>query len=220
MVETEYSSLSMERQMQAAYFRLDQKLVWLPIVFLLLRMWGIIRFFISIWCDRQVPDGCCSILHNQVLIYLQSICDPGQGWSNALLFVIFNQKIAYRLFPCLQPLGEWCSLRLKGLVPRKWRGERKVQKKAFESGTKEKAKNIQQVPTGDEQVGVKGRPIGGGGQREDERTSLLFNDSIASTSTNMSSSVLYHSAGTTPVAGEVGGVKVSKPRNPSINSRL
>ena len=91
----------MRRQVQAAFIKVDQKLIWLPIVFLLLRVWGNIRFFMSI-------DGSSTLVYNNILVYLQSICDPGQGWSNALFFVIFNHKISQRLCPCIYTCGNLC----------------------------------------------------------------------------------------------------------------
>lgn len=104
---TTYGYSSIERKMKSAFYNVDQKLLWIPIVFLLIRMWGNLRFFISLapschyTCDHRVvvlPD-CYSVLYHPILVYLQSIGDPGQGWSNALLFVVFHKPIADRLFP-------------------------------------------------------------------------------------------------------------------------
>lgn len=192
--------------MQAAYSKLDQKLIWLPVAFLLLRIWGNIRFFISIGCSSD-DIRCCRVLYHPSLVFLQSIGDPGQGWSNALLFVIFNQRIAQRLCPCLSPLGEWCCLRLKGLNPREWWG-----RGGRGSGRRDgKPRVINRVTTGGE------------GRRGGERNPLLLSDSLTSTgsvSTNVStSSVLYHSTGTTAVVGDNEKLKFSRPKNPSINSK-
>ena len=94
--------------MKAAFYNVDQTLIWIPAVFLIVRIWGTLRFFISLLpschyvCDDEVVvlPGCRTFLYNPWLVYLQSIGDPGQGWSNALLFVIFHRPIARRLFPC------------------------------------------------------------------------------------------------------------------------
>ena len=107
--------------MKAAFYHVDQILLWIPFVFLLVRLWGTLRFFISLVpachriCDGQVVmfPGCYEVLYHPVLVYFQSIGDPGQGWSNALLFVIFHKPIAERLFPCWfihwRRLSEWSS---------------------------------------------------------------------------------------------------------------
>ena len=52
-----------------------------------------------------MDDDCQKILFHPILVYLQSIGDPAQGWGNALLFVIFNRTIAKRLCPCVFILG-------------------------------------------------------------------------------------------------------------------
>jgi len=94
--------------MRATFTKVDQKLILIPVVFLLLRMWGIIRFFMSV-PPVALGDSNCSILYNRGLIIMQSIGDPGQGWSNAFLFVIFNSKIFQKLCPCLYMCGLWCQ---------------------------------------------------------------------------------------------------------------
>ena len=109
--------------MTAAIIQLDQKLIWIPVVFILLRMWGTIRFFISFSPDCNIPDqqchkivantSCTNILYYPGLVYLQSIGDPGQGWGNALLFVVFNKIIAKRLCPCVFALTRKVQKRLK-----------------------------------------------------------------------------------------------------------
>ena len=104
----------MERKVTAAIIQLDQKLIWIPVVFILVRMWGTIRLFISFSPDCNVVENreiimnstCSDMLFHPILVYLQSIGDPAQGWSNALLFVIFNRMIAKRLCPCVFVLGK------------------------------------------------------------------------------------------------------------------
>ena len=95
-------------QMRTAFTKVDQKLIWIPVVFLLVRIWGIVRFFMSV-PPIALGDSHCYILYNRGLIAMQSIGDPGQGWSNALLFVIFNDKIFQKLCPCLFICGLWCQ---------------------------------------------------------------------------------------------------------------
>lgn len=193
-VDTEYSSISIDRQMQAAYYKVDQKLVWIPIVFLFLRMWGNIRFIISLF-----PNSCNKALYNPFLVYMQSIGDPGQGWSNALLFVVFNQKILYRLFPWLPSCWEGCvgalasrcckcSCDCVGGGGGRRRRHRVVLKQQYQVN----------VPSSKKEEEVKG-------EREKEP---LLTDSLRSS--NLSSSVLYHTGG---------GGSLDKPRAPSINSK-
>lgn len=110
---TKYGYVSIETKMKAAFNHVDQKLLWIPIVFFMVRIWGTLRYFISLmpschhvcYGDNDVPDivtlpPCYNKLYHPLLLYTQSIGDPGQGWSNALLFVIFHRPISERLFPC------------------------------------------------------------------------------------------------------------------------
>ena len=95
--------------MTEAMVHLDQKLIFIPLVFILLRLWGTLRFFISFSpsCHRLCGDyivignPCKDALYNPFLLVMQAICDPGQGWGNALIFVIFHRTLAKRLCPCL-----------------------------------------------------------------------------------------------------------------------
>ena len=88
---------------------LDQKLIFIPLVFILLRFWGTLRFFLSFQpschypCDDKliVTGGCKTALYNPILLVMQAACDPGQGWGNALIFVIFHKTLFKRLCPCL-----------------------------------------------------------------------------------------------------------------------
>ena len=107
--DSSYGSLTMERKMTAAMIHLDQKLIFIPLVFILLRIWGTIRFFISFHpscykeCGNIIGIGrvCEDALYNPFLMFMQALCDPGQGWGNALIFVIFHKTLAKRLCPCL-----------------------------------------------------------------------------------------------------------------------
>ena len=113
-----YGSLNMDR-VAAAIIQLDQKLIWIPVVFILLRLPGTIRFFISFHpsCHKHLPgcdtitttDECNKYLYDNPLVLFQSIGDPGQGWGNAILFIVFNRVIARRLCPCVFAL--WRKLK-------------------------------------------------------------------------------------------------------------
>ena len=197
--ETEYSSISIEKQLHAAYTKLDQKLIWLPIAFLLLRMWGNIRFFIS-FCDSSRNSRCCEALYNPFLVYMQSVCDPGQGWSNALLFVIFNQKILHRLCPCLQPCLDSCRRCLQRCGRSVWRSRSKKKRTA-------RVVHHQNIVVAE----------GTSGTEVTDREPLL--STSLQSSSNLSTSVLY-SSGTTTIAGDEHRTQTqSKPKSPSINSK-
>ena len=113
-----YGSLNMDKRVSAAITQIDQKLIWIPVVFILLRLGGTIRFFISFQsschypCPPNSPEKiiitkhCSNYLYFPLLMGLQSVGDPAQGWGNALLFVIFNKTISRRLCPCVYSLGE------------------------------------------------------------------------------------------------------------------
>ena len=140
---TKYGYVSIETKMKAAFNHVDQKLLWIPIVFFMVRIWGTLRYIISLtpscryvcYDSTGTPDivtlpYCYNILYHPLLLYTQSIGDPGQGWSNALLFVIFHRPISERLFPCccacwdrfLQWFGEMtdrliiCQIRRKPVI--------------------------------------------------------------------------------------------------------
>ncbi len=113
-----YGSLTINRRFTVAVVNLDQKLIWIPVVFIFLRMWGTIRFFISFspschhpYKDCSPPtivieEHCARYLYDPALIIMQSVGDPAQGWGNAILFVFFTRTIAKRLCPCCFILGE------------------------------------------------------------------------------------------------------------------
>ena len=196
--DRECSSISMEKQLQAAYTKLDQKLIWLPVVFMLLRMWGIIRFFISSACPYSQSKHCCDLVYNPFLVYMQSICDPGQGWSNALFFVVFNHRILHRLCPCLDSCEKWCQARWRRAFPR---AQRRIPQRPKVIGHVTVVANEEP-----------GQDRAAREAREGEHERLLANDSLQS---NISSSVLYSA---TVTVGE--GRSFNKPRNSSINSKV
>lgn len=199
VTETEYSSISIEKQLHAAYSKLDQKLIWLPIVFLLLRIWGNIRFFIS-FCDISQDSKCCKVLYFPLLVYMQSICDPGQGWSNALLFVIFNQKILHRLCPCLRPCLGACRQYLRGCYQSLWRSR---------SRKKRPARVVNRANI----VAVEGTS----GTDATDREPLL--STSLQSSSNLSTSVLYSSGTATIAGGEHQTRPPGNSKTPSINSK-
>lgn len=112
--------------MKAALDYLDQKLIWIPIVFVLFRVWGTVRWFIASTysecenIDRNCSvrfgkiwftEACLQVIYHPSLVYMQSIGDTGQGWGNALLYVIFSATIFKRLCPCLY--YAWKRIKIK-----------------------------------------------------------------------------------------------------------
>lgn len=96
----------------------ELKLLLIPVVFVLIRAWGTIRYFLTTrWSRDTLHTYCASadyypaFLALQVLwlllvdafvnlICLQAFGDPAQGWANCLLYCLFTKKIRERLFPC------------------------------------------------------------------------------------------------------------------------
>ena len=109
-----YGSINIERKMAAAMIQLDQKLIFIPLIFIFLRIWGTLRFFISFLPSCHEPCGdflmvvnpCKQALYNPFLMVMQAIGDPGQGWGNALIFVVFHKTLAKRLCPCIFFIGD------------------------------------------------------------------------------------------------------------------
>lgn len=63
----------------------NMKLLAVPLLFVLLRLWGSVRIFLGI------ADEGALARHGGWLLTLQAIGDPGQGWASALLFVVFGE---------------------------------------------------------------------------------------------------------------------------------
>ena len=77
----------------------DLRLIWIPVVFFLLKIWGNIRWVLSLFIDSCLtspPIGSCVV--DCILSLLQAIGDPGQGWANALLYVLFNGILRRRVW--------------------------------------------------------------------------------------------------------------------------
>lgn len=107
-----YGSLTMERRVIAAVENLDSKLILIPLVFIFVRIWGTIRFFMSFAPSCRYPltqctppmiivtEKCSKFLYSVPIMMLQSAGDPAQGLGNAILFVLFQKTIFRRLCPC------------------------------------------------------------------------------------------------------------------------
>lgn len=120
-----YGSMSKER-VNTALEQLDQKLIWIPTVFVLFRAWGTLRWLIAtsypeceninkicseIFGEVWFTEECLRVVYYPFLVYMQSIGDTGQGWGNALLYVLFNATIFKRLCPCVYIV--WKRIKIK-----------------------------------------------------------------------------------------------------------
>lgn len=79
----------------------DRKLTLIPVVFVLLRMWGTLQFFFSL--AVQTECGCVSKSIGRAFTFfgiIQAIGDGGQGWGNFVLYILASGKIRRRLLSC------------------------------------------------------------------------------------------------------------------------
>ena len=65
----------------------DIKLLLIPVAYLVLRFWGYIRWILEF--NKSSP-GLCSF---PGLLFLQAIGDPGQGWVNAILYLVMTKSV-------------------------------------------------------------------------------------------------------------------------------
>lgn len=72
----------------------DRKLMFIPVVFILLRIWGTIRFF-RMWVYYPSPPSPI-----KWLILLHGVGDSSQGFANFVLFCLFTDKIREKLRLC------------------------------------------------------------------------------------------------------------------------
>jgi len=77
-------------------FALSRKLTFIPLVFILLRMWGMVASIIQ-W----ISSGNFAYEKFLWLEFLHSLGDPGQGFVNAFFYVIFSKKIRKSYARCL-----------------------------------------------------------------------------------------------------------------------
>lgn len=101
--------------------QVKQRLLLIPMLFILLRMWGTIQFFFTLVKKNDIDSGCVSksdsislfalgifqvcklhtCVSNTCIImctHLQAIGDGGQGWSNAILYIFLSPTIRRQLF--------------------------------------------------------------------------------------------------------------------------
>ncbi|XP_066547709.1 G-protein coupled receptor 157 isoform X2 [Amia ocellicauda] len=67
----------------------DRKLTLIPIIFIALRVWSTVRFFLMLFDSPA--------LYNPVLVTLHGIGNTFQGGANCIMFVLFTQLVRSRL---------------------------------------------------------------------------------------------------------------------------
>ncbi|XP_073238252.1 G-protein coupled receptor 157-like isoform X1 [Porites lutea] len=85
----------------------DRKLTFIPVVFILLRMWGTIRFFRFLACHPENPPAL------KWLVILHGIGDSSQGFANFFLFCLFTDKIRKKFRQCCERFIPRCSVEEK-----------------------------------------------------------------------------------------------------------
>lgn len=79
----------------------ELKLILIPVVFILIRIWGTIRYFMTLkWNVDTLNEYCKSTDYLPVFLALQAMGDPAQGWANCILYCLLTRKIRNRLFSC------------------------------------------------------------------------------------------------------------------------
>ncbi|KAG8569090.1 hypothetical protein GDO81_014258 [Engystomops pustulosus] len=71
----------------------DKKLIFIPIIFIFLRIWSTIRFILTL-CDSPA-------VHNPILVILHGIGNSFQGGANCIMFVLCTRVIRTRLLTML-----------------------------------------------------------------------------------------------------------------------
>jgi len=72
----------------------ERKLTLVPIIFVLVRIWGTIRFILYSYADIGVHYS----WWDEGLLYLQGIGNTSQGFANFLLFCLFTEKFQARFY--------------------------------------------------------------------------------------------------------------------------
>ena len=72
----------------------EVKLVLIPVGYGFLRIWGTLRCLLELTQTLLHQKRHCFI----VLTYLQALGDPGQGWINGILFLLFTKELRKRAY--------------------------------------------------------------------------------------------------------------------------
>ncbi|KAL5005404.1 hypothetical protein ScPMuIL_018860 [Solemya velum] len=81
----------------SALHEANRKLTFVPLVFIVLRIWGTLRFLLGSFAHEYASSPAGSWI-----VPLQGIGDSAQGFANFILYCFFTEKIRNRLLPsCL-----------------------------------------------------------------------------------------------------------------------
>ena len=69
----------------------EVKLFLIPIGFVFLRIWGEIHLLVTVIDPSRVYP---------VLLYPQAVFEPGQGWLNAIIYILLTKNVRSRIFKC------------------------------------------------------------------------------------------------------------------------
>ncbi|XP_053308028.1 G-protein coupled receptor 157 [Spea bombifrons] len=84
----------------------DKKLIFIPIIFIFLRIWSTIRFILTLCGSAAV--------HNVILVILHGVGNTFQGGANCIMFVLCTRVIRSRLLAslrccCCKPCASDCT---------------------------------------------------------------------------------------------------------------
>ncbi|XP_071944385.1 G-protein coupled receptor 157-like [Antedon mediterranea] len=80
--------------------KIDVKLTFIPIVFLVLHIWSTVRFVLTVYD--------CNAVSNPILILLHGIGNSFQGAANCIMFCLCNNKIRHRCKRACRRLTRGC----------------------------------------------------------------------------------------------------------------
>ncbi|KAL5491495.1 hypothetical protein EMCRGX_G016792 [Ephydatia muelleri] len=122
---------SLDQAKVAMIQQVDRKLLFIPIVFILLRIWGTLEFiFTEVYSKYFCTNSPAFLGVLSALRFLQAIGDGGQGWSNAILYIFNSPKIRNLL---LKDLTTCCSRTAS--ILNDCRNQMKVKTKDYEATT-------------------------------------------------------------------------------------
>ncbi|KAM7438168.1 Basement membrane-specific heparan sulfate proteoglycan core protein [Porites harrisoni] len=81
--------------------RAERKLTIIPMVFILLRIWGTIRFFRFLYYLPEDPPAI------EFLLFLQGIGDSSQGFANFVLFCLLTDHVREKFRLCVVKFTPW-----------------------------------------------------------------------------------------------------------------
>ncbi|XP_060073017.1 G-protein coupled receptor 157-like [Ylistrum balloti] len=97
----------------------DANFVFLWLLVYVLKVWGIVRVFMTIFGHKTYADSLPTFtLAQKVLLYIQSFCDGFQGFCNCILFVFLDKTMRQGMIDHCKCNREGRSSLLQGNQPR------------------------------------------------------------------------------------------------------